>query len=214
MIICFISINITYISYVIYTIPFFHSGRLRRPLDSALGAHIQVVRSNQLEHGIILNRPIPLPNKVIPIDQLRQEDLHLLQGKVKPNAHALPHCKRDIRRLMSPLHLRRIPAVRVESSRVIPVLRVIMDMVKRRNDNRVFRDFVTARKNQVGLGRSAGLEGWVVLALCFFDEFVLEDEFVCDFGRELGVFCDSIIDQFLEESLLHSRVCDETVDEP
>lgn len=87
-------------------------------------------------------------------------------------------------------------------------------MVKRRDNDGVFRDFVTARKNQVGLCGSTGLEGRVVFTLCFLDEFVLEDEFVGDFCCEFGVFCDAVIDQFLEESLLHAGVCDESVDQP
>lgn len=126
---------VTSIQSKLSSIPDHSVGGLWRPLDSSLSPHIQVVRSNQLEHGIILNRPVPFSNKIIPVDQLRQEDLHLLQRKVKPNTHALPHRKRDICGLVSALHFRRIPAVRVESSRVIPQLRVIVDVVKGRNND-------------------------------------------------------------------------------
>lgn len=49
-------------------------------------------------------------------------------------------------------------------------------------------------------------------ALGLFDEFVHEGEFVGEVSGDLGVGGDVVVDEFLEEAVLHAVVVDEGVD--
>jgi len=112
---------------------------------------------------------------------------------------------------MPVLHGIRIPPVRVESRRVIPQSRVIVDVVQGWDDDCALGDFVATREDQVELGSAAGLEGGVVAALGLLDVFVEEGEAVGDVCCYGGGVIDVVVDEFLEETLLHAGVCAEAV---
>ena len=195
-------------------IVFFLRLRLGRPLLPPLGPHVQVIRTNQLEHGIVLDGPVILPRELIPVQQLGQKHLHFLQRKVEPDAHARTCRKGDIRRLVAVAHRLGVPAIRIKASWVVPDSGIVVDVVQGRNDDRVGGDLVTAGQDHGDLGSPGGLVGGVVAALSLLDEFVQEGEFVGDVGGDLGVGVDIVVDQFLQESVLHALVVDEGVDQP
>lgn len=80
--------------------------------------------------------------------------------------------------------------------------------MQRGNYDSVAGEFVPPRQDHVDFGGAGGLEGRVVVALGFFDVVVEEGEFVGEVGGELGGVGDVVVDEFLEETVLHAGVGD------
>lgn len=109
--------------------------RLWRPLDPSLRTHVKVIWPDQLEHGVIFDRSVSLPRKLVAVDELGQEDLDLLKSEVEPDTHPGTHGKWNVSGLVSVLHLVRVPPVGVEPGGVVPNRRIVMDVVKRGDNN-------------------------------------------------------------------------------
>lgn len=128
------------------------------PFYSSLCPDIQIIRTNQLKHGVILNRPISLSNEFIPINQLGEEHFNLLECKVEPNTHALPRRKRSVGALVPSFHFVRVPAVRVKALRVVPVTWIVVDVVQGRDQDGFFGQFVATGQDEVGFCSTSRLE--------------------------------------------------------
>lgn len=87
-----------------------------------------------------------------------------------------------------------------------------MDMVQGGDHNCIFGQFIAPRQNQVDLSSASGLERRVVSTLSFFDVLVKKIQTFGDLGSHLGIFIDSVVDELLEQLLLHTWVGDEAVD--
>lgn len=112
------------------------------------------------------------------------------------------------------LHLVRVPSVGVEARGVIPDGRVVVDVMQGGDDDCVLGDFVSAWQDQVELCGAAGLEGGVVPALRFLDVFVQEGELIGKVGGDFRGIVEAVVDQFLQQTVLHAGVGDQAVDKP
>jgi len=175
---------------------------------------IQVVWTDKLEHRIIFDGSVALANELVVVDQLREEDLDLLKRKVEADAHTLAGTERYVGGLVSVLDLRGVPTVGVELVGVIPEIRVVVNMVNSRDKNCVLRDFVTSRKDKVGLCSTSRLERWVVSALHLLDILILENQTLSEISSDLGLVVEIVVNKLLEKFLLHTRVGHQAVDEP
>jgi hypothetical protein len=128
--------------------------RIHRAL---LRPDIQVHRTNQLEERIILRLRFTFLEPLIPPDEMDKEDLDFLQREIEADAHPLPKRKWNILRFAALLHTFRVPPADVELVRVLPVLRIAMEMVKRNNDDIALFHFQSARQNQILLCCTSGL---------------------------------------------------------
>lgn len=167
-----------------------------------------------MEHRVVFDGTISFTSELVTVDKLRQEDLNLLKGKVESNAHSLPCCEWDVSGLVSILDLLGIPSIWVEAEWVVPDFWVVVNMVKGRNDNCIFGQLITSWKDKITLGSTSWLEGRVVAALGLFNVLVEEVQLVCELGSYLCVLIKPMVDQLLEESVLHSFVGAKAVDEP
>jgi hypothetical protein len=190
------------------------SRRTWRPLGSLLRAYVKVVRADELEHLVVFNCASLLLAELVPVYQLRKEDLDFLESEVETNAHPLASSERNVCCLVSVLHTLGVPPVRVEAGWVVPQRRIVVDMVYGWDHYGVFGNLVSTGQDQICLGSPARLETWVVSALRFFDVFVKERQLVGDIRCKHGVLIDVVVNQLLQEAFLHAWVCDEAVDEP
>lgn len=171
-----------------------------------MGTDIQVIRADKLEHRIILDGSVALANKFIVVDQLREEDLDLLERKVEADAHTRSSTERYIGGLVSVLDLWGVPTVGVKLVGIIPELRVVVNMVKSRDNNCILRNLVTSGKDKVGLCGASRLERWVVSSLHLLDILILEDQTLSEIGSDLRLVVEIVVNKFLKESLLHTWI--------
>jgi hypothetical protein len=99
------------------------SVRTWRPLHPPLSANIEVDRTNELEHRIVLDSAGLLASELVAVEKLRQENLDLLESKVEADAHPLASCERNVCGLMSVLDPFGVPAIGIEAVWVVPELR-------------------------------------------------------------------------------------------
>lgn len=89
-----------------------------------------------------------------------------------------------------------------------------MDVVKGRDDNGIGWQFVAAGEDHGDLGCAGGLIRGIVSALGFLDKFVEEGEAFGEIGSDGSVCRNVVVDEFLEESLLHAGVIDHGIQKP
>lgn len=167
-----------------------------------------------MEERIVLDRLVISLGPLVPVDQLRQENLDLEQGKVETDTSSLALCKGDVRRSVAVLDLFGVPSVGVESCRVVPELGVVVDVVESGDHNAALGDLVAAGEDEVNLGRATRLVGRVVLSLHLLYVFVQEGELGDGVGVQDAVFGDVVVDHLLQEAFLHAWVCHQSVQEP
>ena len=188
--------------------------RLWRPFDTSFCTNVKVVGPDKLEHRIIFNGPVSFANKFVPIDELREEDLDLLEGKIETNTHPLSRRKGNVGSFVSRLHCICIPSARIKSLRVVPQFWTVMNVMQRRNDHSLLRQSVPAREDHINLGSPTRLEGRVVSTLGLLDILVKELKAVGDIRSDLCVLVDTVVDQLLQQSFLHTGIADQAVDQP
>ena len=190
------------------------SGALSRPLRPPLGSDVQVQRPNKLELGVILNSLKPFPSELVPVHQLAQQDLDLEQRKVESDARSRTSSEGHVSTAVARLDLLRVPSIGVEAEGIMPVLRVGVDRVQRRDYDDVLGQPEATGQNDVRLGRAAGLERGVVQTLGFLEEGVEEGQRVSEVGVPVCLVVDAKVDQLLQQPLLHLGVGHDAVDAP
>jgi len=96
------------------------SGRTWWPLHTPLRSYVQVDRSDELEHRVVLYCAGLLRHELIPVQKLGQEDLDFLESEVEANAHSLASGEGNVCRLVSVLDALGVPTVRIEAVGVVP----------------------------------------------------------------------------------------------
>ena len=102
----------------------------QRPLSPHCSSHIEIKRLDQYKIWIIFHRLLSLLREVIPIDQIRQQNLNLRQCQIEPDTAPRPRCKRQISPLSPLFHLLCIPSIGIESLGIRPERRVRVDGVQ------------------------------------------------------------------------------------
>ncbi|GKT95657.1 LOW QUALITY PROTEIN: short-chain dehydrogenase/reductase [Colletotrichum tofieldiae] len=184
------------------------------PLDSLLGAHVEVVGPDELEHGVVVDGAVLGHGELVAVDELGQEDLDLLQGKVEADAHAGARREGDVRRVGAVLDLLRVPAVGVEAGGVVPDQVVVVNVVQGGDADGVLGQLVAAGEDHVNLGGAGWLVRGVVATLGLLDVLVEEGELLGEVGGDLGVLVKVVVDELLKQTLLHAGIGDDAVEEP
>jgi len=83
-----------------------------------------------------------------------------------------------------------------------------VDMMHRGDDHRPLGDFIPTREDDIAEGGAAGLKGGIVTPLGFLDVMVQEGEVVGVVGGDLGGVVEVVVDELLEETVLHAGVGD------
>jgi hypothetical protein len=85
-------------------------------------------------------------------------------------------------------------------------VRVVVNVVDRRDNDRIFRNLVSAWQDEVCLCCASRLERGVVSALRLLDVLIEERELLRDICGELCVLVDAVVDKLLQQAFLHSWV--------
>ena len=112
-----------------------------------------------------------------------------------------------------------VPAIRIESERLLPQRGVLVDKRQARHNDRLSGQSVAAGQDQVFVRGPPRPEGRVMQALDILDELIEEGQRVRGVVVPLRRLINPIVDQFqqepvLQELVLHPQVCDQTVQQP